>query len=164
MNERLIPWDDLTEKQRAQWKKLSKESEQDPFVGGEWFKKSFGGEEAIAQLKNKPTCIFKDEDLCGFINPYLETTRSGNIWRSGVIYLMKAHRGQGIMRRILHEFFLTHYPAHAWINGDNSFSISLYLSLGFKLYKIYDNGKWHHYKLEGKPRSLDKKSPIVRWY
>ena len=166
----LIKWGDATQDQKKSWKILTSEAIHDPFIGGDWFKSAYIDPD---KLTNKPILFFIKEELIGFMTPRFEgkentdgAPTSGK-WRSGVIYLMKKHRGKGYMLRILFQFFSEHYPAQAWIDDKNISSKKLYLKLGFKKYREEDfndkeKGAW--YVLSGKPKPLKEKGDFVaRW-
>ncbi len=160
----LIEWDQLNSRERSQWTTIFNEAKNCEFIGGEWFESAFLDP---SSLNAKPVCIFLKSQIVGFFTPRLDPTASGkSYWRSGVVFILPAFRGRGIMRCVLYSFFCDHYPACAWIEETNESSKKLYLSLGFVASASISSvgpdagpGRW--YKLEHRP--VCKKPVFLNW-
>jgi GNAT superfamily N-acetyltransferase len=149
--ERLIEYKDLTSSQKEMFEELVQEAVDDPYVGGEWLIAVISkSKDPIASKvhKIKLIAILKGSKIVGLFNPRL---MSNGYWRSGVIYVEKKSRGEGIMFRVLRDFFSTHCPATAWIADNNKASIGLYTKLGFKKDRPFklssaekDQGHWYN--------------------
>jgi predicted acetyltransferase len=156
----LIYLDKLDPKQQKQWELVVKEASLDPFIGGDWLKC------ILDEPGEKPICFFKDGNLLGFMIPRQEMTKSRKLyWRSGAVYLMKIHRGKGIIGQILYDFFYDHHPAISWIDDRNAASIKLFTGLGFVAKGKYEDvgGDGHWYILDGKPKQRHLVPAFLNW-
>ena len=143
---------------------LVKAAEGDTFVSD--------GKNQVPKGENR-TAILKDGVVVGFLSPYPFVLQTEMYQRAGPLYLAPEHRGQGIMREALRDFFKKHTPGLAWIDDTNEASIKLFVSLGFTRHSAWPaanggEGHWYTQTESGAPRPSveawqDRVPPYLRW-
>jgi GNAT superfamily N-acetyltransferase len=129
-----IPHTRLTHAQRQKLNTIFDEVIEDKFIGGEWFKAL---RKSLEHGELGLLVVLLNDSPCGFYQPRYDH----GFWRSGVVYIELNHRGEGIMTKVLEEFFSKHTPAKAWIANQNKSSVTMYEKLGFKREKEYNLSK-----------------------
>lgn len=133
----------LTAELKKQFDEVLKQAGRDKFLGEDYIESTSGHKVIIDQKENK---------VVGFFTPRASGRRGEKWWRAGALFLIQQARGQGVMEKVLAEFFATHYPALSWIDDTNVKSIALFKRLGFKKERAMESdGHMGHWYLLIKP-------------
>jgi RimJ/RimL family protein N-acetyltransferase len=132
----------LSAPQTKLFQAVLKEAAQNQFLGGD-------EETSVAK---RPKCVVilhgDKEEPIGFYTPKKQNLLGKDHWRAGIIFISSRFQGQGIMKKVLGDFFATHQPGLSWIEDANAASIRLFTSLGFTQFKRRDSddgrpGHWY---------------------
>jgi L-amino acid N-acyltransferase YncA len=134
----VINSDRLTAELKKQFDEVLKKAGQDKFLGEDYIKSTSSHKVIIDQKENK---------VVGFFTPRATGRKGEKWWRAGALFLIQQARGQGIMEKVLAEFFATHHPALSWIDDANVKSIGLFKRLGFEKERAMESdgcmGHWY---------------------
>ena len=145
----------LTVELKKQFDEVLKKAGQDKFLGEDYIKSTSGHKVIVDQKENK---------VVGFFTPRSSGRKGEKWWRAGGLFLIQEARGQGVMEKVLAEFFATHYPALSWIDDDNAKSIALFKRLGFKKERAMESdGNMGHWYLLIKPPKPAVESIKYSW-
>ncbi|BCM95058.1 hypothetical protein [Burkholderia phage FLC6] len=136
MTRETVTVDELNPLQLEQYHALLEESDSEPMFYGK-----------PLDRKAKRQIVLDDDDNVVGAFEYTRTLWEGTYyWRANRPYVMKAHRGKGLLYPALRLWFLNRRPALAWIDDENLASIRLFFSLGFSREYAYTmHGKLGHF-------------------
>jgi len=149
--------DQLKPAQAKLFREVLKEAAQDRYLSPD---------EEVAVLK-KPRCvvILLNNAPVGFYCPKSQLWNGKRAYRAGTCFISSKHQGQGIMKRVLQEYFDRYQLALSWIEEGNVKSIALFTSLGFvkNKRKDYEGYPGHWYVRERLAVSAENLPVYLRW-
>lgn len=131
-----VTYDELNLLQRNQYQELLEESRDEPMFYGK----------ALDPKRPRQIVLDENDNVVGAFE-YTRTYWEGTYyWRANRPYVLKAHRGKGLLVPALRLWFLNRRPALAWIDDENLASIRLFFSLGFEKQHVGTmHGKLGHF-------------------
>lgn len=117
-----VTYEELNLLQRNQYLELLEESRTEPMFYGK----------ALDPKRPRQIVLDDNDNVVGAFE-YTRTYWEGTYyWRANRPYVLKAHRGKGLLVPALRLWFLNRRPALAWIDDENLASIRLFFTLGFE--------------------------------